>query len=175
MFPQKCSLFSFTQIPTWKSYEGRYSWDQLQGMSQHCHAAHPEGLQQTTPNFPFWASRCTFCPLLSSDISVTILQLSLTRSPCCESDHITHNGTSGLADYGDNVGDGHSLAKVYINFNYYLQLSAAHTSVQSQTPLLSFARNSTGRTYNLPLSSSFFVFIFILLFLQLQYSQFKCW
>lgn len=78
--------------------------------------------------------RCSFCPLFSSSISVTILGFSLTSSPCCESDCITHNGTSDLGDYGDNVGGGHSLAKVYINFNYYLQLYPAQTPVLSETP-----------------------------------------
>lgn len=81
---------------------------------------------------------------------------------------------SGLGDYGDNVSGGHSLARVYINFNYYLQLYPAHTPVLSQTPPLSFFINCVGITYNLPPSSPFLVFIFILLFLQLRYSQFKC-
>lgn len=130
----------------------------------HCHMVCPEALQQTNSIFSFWAWRCSFCPLFSSGISVTILEFSLTSSPCCESDCITLNGMmSDLGDYGDNVGGGHSLAKVYINFNYYLQLSPAHTPVLSQTPLLSFAINCMDTTYNLPPSSSFLVFIFILL------------
>ena len=74
------------------------------------------------------------------------MELSLTSNPCCESDRITLNGTSGLGDYGDNVGGGHSLAKVYINFNYYLQLYPAHTPVLSWTPLLSFCHKLCGHT-----------------------------
>ena len=81
------------------------------------------------------------------------MELSLTSSPCCESDRIILNGTSGPGDYGDNASGGHSLAKVYINFNYYLRLYPAQTPVLSEIPLLSFAINCVGITYNLPLSS----------------------
>lgn len=102
------------------------------------------------------------------------MELSLTSCPCGERDGIALDGMSGLGDYGDNVGGGHRGAKVYINFNYYPQLYAAHIPVPSETPLLSFAVNCVAVTYNLPPSSSFLVFIFILLLLQQRYSQFRC-